>query len=192
MDSTETQAVRSAQQGDAKAFEQLVRSYQGRIRAWFATHMADASQVDDFAQDVFLIAFQRLGSFDPLRPFYPWLKGIAVNVLRNERRKMRPAVLDGEQELETLLDGFAAEQGERLEDELAGRDVFRALHECIAKLKAASSRIVQAYYMANLPLQDIGRREGKSSKAISVTLVRIRRRLRACLTARLGEAEFVG
>ncbi|HEX8102811.1 MAG TPA: RNA polymerase sigma factor, partial [Solirubrobacteraceae bacterium] len=45
--------------------------------AWLITH--DAQEAEDVAQEAFLAAFGRLGSFDRRRPFAPWLHRIVVN-----------------------------------------------------------------------------------------------------------------
>jgi DNA-directed RNA polymerase specialized sigma24 family protein len=55
MDEEEAELVHGARGGDALCFEKLVRLTQGRIRAWFATRLSDASLVDDLAQDVFFV-----------------------------------------------------------------------------------------------------------------------------------------
>lgn len=46
----------------------------------------DAGAVDDVIQEVFLAAYRRWGTYDPRRPFKPWLLGIALNVVRMARR----------------------------------------------------------------------------------------------------------
>src|SRR2546427_5642040 len=56
-----------AKHGDAEAFADLVRLFQGRIRAFFAARLRDASMVDDLAQEAFLIAYQKLPDCDTSR-----------------------------------------------------------------------------------------------------------------------------
>lgn len=62
--------------------------------AWKASLVitADASTAEDVAQDAFLAALDALGSFDPRRPFRPWLVRIAVNRALNARRSSRRLV----------------------------------------------------------------------------------------------------
>jgi len=190
MTENEAKTVQRAKAGDAAAFEALVRTYQGRVRAYFATRVRDSAQVDDLAQDTFLIAYQRLDTFRESMPFYPWLKGIALNILRNERRKMRASVVDGEDELAVLLDRHAVEESDRLDELVSDRDLIELLRHCIGKLKDVSARILNSYYVSGQALAEIGTQEGKSQKAIAVSLVRIRRQLRTCLTRQFDKSEL--
>jgi len=173
-----------AKKGEFTAFERLVLMFQGRVRAFFAVRLRDSSLVDDLSQDVFLRAFERLSSFDTSRPFYPWLKGIAQNVLRNEFRKSRPFrlqdVMDAD-EVVSVLEKAALEQADLLEQAAPEADIFLALRECLSRLKGASAQMVNDRYYGRLSLDDISRRIGKSVKAVSVSLVRIRRSLRECI-----------
>jgi RNA polymerase sigma-70 factor (ECF subfamily) len=50
--------------------------------------VADADR-DDVAQDVFVTAYRRLGSYDTARPIRPWLFGIAARVAADHRRLAR-------------------------------------------------------------------------------------------------------
>jgi RNA polymerase sigma-70 factor (ECF subfamily) len=177
-----------AQKGEYAAFERLVLMFQGRVRAFFAVRLSDPSMVDDLSQDVFLRAFERLHSFDTSRPFYPWLKGIANNILRNEFRKTRPFRLQDvadPNELTSTLEKAALEQADLLDRDAPEADIFLALRECLDRLKGTSAQMVQDRYYRRLPLEAISKRIGKSVKAVSVSLVRIRRTLRECIENKL-------
>jgi RNA polymerase sigma-70 factor (ECF subfamily) len=177
-----------ARNGEYAAFERLVLMFQGRIRAFFAVRLSDPSLVDDLSQDVFLRAFERLQTFDTSRPFYPWLKGIANNILRNEFRKTRSFRLQDvmdPNEVTSVLERAALEQAEIFDRAAPETDVFQALRECLGRLKGTSAQMVQDRYYGRLSLGDISRRIGKSVKAVSVSLVRIRRSLRECIENKL-------
>ena len=178
--------VERAREGDPSAFEELVGLFQGRVRAFFAARLWDAVLVDDLAQDAFFIAYRRLDTFDPSRPFYPWLKGIAANVLNNEMRKCRPSLFEDPACLEAGLERAAAEEAERVLERTSERETFGALRHCLERLKGMAARVIEARYRLGLSLKDLAEKEGKSPKALSVALVRIRRSLRKCLEDRLG------
>ncbi len=185
-----------AKKGEYIAFEQLVLMFQGRVRAFFAVRLRDSSLVDDLSQDVFLRAFERLHAFDTSRPFYPWLKGIAQNILRNEFRKSRPFrlqdVMDADEVL-SVLEKAALEQADLLDQAAPEADIFQALRECVDRLKGSSAQMVNDRYYGRLSLDDVSRRIGKSVKAVSVSLVRIRRSLRECIEHKLtGRASSGG
>lgn len=86
---TDALLVRQAQQGDAAAFESLVRRYQTVAfrTAWLI--LGDTDDARDAAQSGFLKAWLGLRHVDPSRPFQPWLLTIVANEARNRRRARR-------------------------------------------------------------------------------------------------------
>jgi len=89
-DEDEIQQVRAAQQGDLNALAALVTRHQQAVRACLAARLDDPHEAEDLVQEVFVTAFRKLGEFDPERPLAPWLRSIAMNLLRNHWRKFRP------------------------------------------------------------------------------------------------------
>ena len=79
----EPDLIRLAQGGDIEAFSQLVTAYQTNICACLAIRLNSNYEVDDLAQEVFIVAFRRLAEFDAERALGPWLRGIAFNLLRS-------------------------------------------------------------------------------------------------------------
>ena len=82
----EKQLVARARRGDAQAYEELVRTYQGiafRTAYLIAGNAADAEEA---AQDGFVKAFGALWRFRFGAPFKPWLLRIVANEARNRRR----------------------------------------------------------------------------------------------------------
>lgn len=84
--SDEALLVASVRQGDASAFDELVRRYMRRAFsvAWhILRHREDA---EDLVQEAFMIVLQKIGSFDVSRPFGPWLFRIVANRALNARK----------------------------------------------------------------------------------------------------------
>ena len=73
------QLVEEALGGNALSFQLLVERYQERIFALARHYTKSAVEVEDIAQDTFLKAFRRLGSFQRQSSFSTWLYRIAVN-----------------------------------------------------------------------------------------------------------------
>lgn len=71
------------QDGDRAAFESLVQRYLRPIHAVAASFLSEQADVEDVAQETFLRALDRIRTYDPDRPFAPWLYQIARNVARN-------------------------------------------------------------------------------------------------------------
>jgi RNA polymerase sigma-70 factor, ECF subfamily len=81
--------VRDAQAGDLAAFEQLYRQNVGRVYAVCLRMAGDASLAEELAQDVFVRAWEKLGSFRGESAFSSWLYPLTVNVALSERRSRR-------------------------------------------------------------------------------------------------------
>jgi RNA polymerase sigma-70 factor (ECF subfamily) len=86
---TDAVMVRNAQQGDAAAYEELVRRYQTVAfrTAWLI--LDDPDDARDATQSGFLKAWLAIGRMDPSRPFQPWLLTIVANEARNRHRARR-------------------------------------------------------------------------------------------------------
>ncbi len=83
--------------GDRDAFGELVTRYQAAVRRVARAVTGDTHDADDAAQDAFLSALDRLETYDPRRPFGPWLMRIAANAgidLLRRRTVRRADALD--------------------------------------------------------------------------------------------------
>jgi RNA polymerase sigma-70 factor, ECF subfamily len=84
-------AVGRAQRGDVDAFGELYREHAGRVFALCVRMCGDRVHAQELMQDVFVRAWERLGSFRGASSFGSWLHRIAVNVVltavRTDRRR---------------------------------------------------------------------------------------------------------
>ena len=84
--SRERQRVREAQAGDMAAYEELYRDNVGRIYGLCLCLAGNANLAEELTQDVFVRAWQKIGSFRGDSAFSTWLYPLAVNVALSERR----------------------------------------------------------------------------------------------------------
>ena len=78
--------VEQARHGDGRAYEELVRRYQGiAARVAYLVSGADA-EVEDIVQEGFVRAYRALPRFRAGAPFRPWILRIVANEARNRRR----------------------------------------------------------------------------------------------------------
>ncbi|MBM4187953.1 MAG: sigma-70 family RNA polymerase sigma factor [Gemmatimonadetes bacterium] len=78
--------VSTAAAGDDRAFERLYRLHVGRIHALALRLAADSDDAERLTQDVFVRAWERLGSFRGDSAFGTWLHRLAVNLILSDRR----------------------------------------------------------------------------------------------------------
>jgi RNA polymerase sigma factor (sigma-70 family) len=78
--------VERAKDGDAAAYERLVRGQQEVAFRTAYLITRDASEAEDATQEAFVKAYRALGRFRPGAPFRPWLLSIVGNEARNRAR----------------------------------------------------------------------------------------------------------
>lgn len=166
--------------GDRSAFDFLVTRHRGAVYrlCWSATgNHADA---DDAAQETFLRVYRALPSYDPERPFLPWLRRIAWNCglsVRRDRRAGVPAV-SGEP-LPEPADPAAGPEAEAAENEEK-----RRVADAMAELPAELRTVLVMRAVEGLSYAEIAEAAGIPGGTVMSRLSRARKRLMAALTAR--------
>ncbi len=79
--------ITKAQQGDLRAFEELVVKYQDRVYSHCYHLAGNGHDAQDLAQDAFVQAFKGIGSFRQDADFGTWLHRITVNLWINIGRR---------------------------------------------------------------------------------------------------------
>jgi len=83
--------IRRAQNGDRAAFEQIYRENVGRVFAICLRILANSIRAQELTQDVFVRAWEMIGTFRGESAFSSWLYRLAVNVvladLRSKKRR---------------------------------------------------------------------------------------------------------
>ena len=114
-------------QGDEAAFEELVRRHEALLRNLAYGFVRDRSLAEDVAQESFLRAYRKAGSFKGRGAVRSWLCRIAINRAQDELRRIKRK---GEVPWEAAEDAAAQAPGSTEElaasRELAGR-LARAL-----------------------------------------------------------------
>lgn len=77
-------------EGDTAAFAVLVARWQGPMVNLAYRFCRDHARAEDLAQEAFLRAFRRLGSWRRDAAFSTWLFALATNVYRDELRRVAP------------------------------------------------------------------------------------------------------
>ncbi len=78
--------VERAAAGDVEAFEELYRVNVGRVYALCLRMAGDPTLAEELAQEAFVRAWQKLGSFRGASAFSTWLHRVTVNVVLGHRR----------------------------------------------------------------------------------------------------------
>jgi RNA polymerase sigma-70 factor (ECF subfamily) len=185
-DSDEKREVRAAQQGDAEAFAALVGRHHRGVRACLVARMHDPHEAEDLAQEVFLTAYRKLADFDAERPLAPWLRSIALNLLRNHWRKFRAQAIGGNTELAVLLDQqIAAECGSAREPLL-----HAALRDCLERMDGPARELLQQRYGEEVSVRELADRLQRGYSALTMQLHRLRELLADCIGQKLPKPDL--
>lgn len=96
----EAELVYAAQQGDARAFERLLRRHLGPLRSFLHRMICNPDDAADLAQETAIRAFEAIGSFRGDASFRTWLFAIGVrkglDLLRQRKRWPIEAQTEGE------------------------------------------------------------------------------------------------
>ncbi len=78
--------IKQSQNGDPAAFEELVRTHQRMIHSLTFRMTGSLADAEDLAQETFIRAHEKLGSYLGTAKFSSWLYRIAINTCLNWRQ----------------------------------------------------------------------------------------------------------
>ncbi len=169
----------AAQGGDARAYDALLRETVPFLRAIARRRIADRAEAEDAVQDALLTLHALRHTYDPARPFRPWLAAIAERrAVDRLRRRGRTAGRESVA-LDDLPESLAAQ------DPVAERGIAaRQLREAVAELPESQRTALRLAKLEDLPLAEASRRSGLSVGALKVAT----HRALSTLRKRLGGA----
>jgi len=171
--------MQAAQCGDAGAYLDLLRTITPRIRQIIARQrgFAGAEAVEDLVQDVLLSLHAVRATYDPQRPFMPWLLAILRNrLVDGARRHGRTAAHEVSVE---DLDVTFSKAGTNPDQETF-RDV-EVLQRAIQSLPAGQRQAVELLKLQELSLKEASAASGQSVGALKVATHRAMTALRRAL-----------
>lgn len=167
------EVVRRAQEGDVAAFEQLYRQNLDRVYAVCLRIAGDTVRAEELTQDVFVRAWEKLGSFEGKSAFSTWLHRLAVNVCLGERRSEGVRV----GKVFTTDDLEIYESPTRMPDPGQAIDLERA----IATLPRGARTVFVLHDVEGFKHEEIARMQGSAVGTCKAQLHRARRLLREAL-----------
>ena len=179
------QLVEKASSGCSDSFRQLVEQNQRQIRLYLGKYVQCPSQVDDIAQEVFLVAFRELNRFLFESKFSTWLIGIARNKAleflkaETKARKSRKEFFEAE---------IASRQISRLEHQQRESEFaeqrLSAMQFCLEQLPKKARELIDRYYFDQQTANNIAKNAEISAGSVRMKLLRIRQILQKCIVAR--------
>ena len=169
--------VRRAQQGDVGAFELLYRAHAPAVHALARRMLGDDGAAREMVQDVFVRAWERLGSFRGESGFGTWLHRVGVNLILNQLRVTKRDLarfIDDDADGTTPIPAFATSSGidERID-----------LDAAIARLPAGARTVFVLHDIEGYAHDEIAQMLGLAPGTIRAQLWRSRRLLMRHLDA---------
>jgi RNA polymerase sigma-70 factor (ECF subfamily) len=162
-----------AQGGDVAAFEQLYQRNVRRIYGLCCRLAGEGLQAEELAQDVFVRAWQKIGTFRGDSAFSSWLHPLAVNTALTERRAMR----------RRAARMFATDDLEAFDrpGRGSGREVGMDLERALATLPPGARAVFVLHDVEGYKHEEIAEMTGVATGTSKAQLHRARRLLREAL-----------
>lgn len=170
-----------SQGGDRDAYRRLLESIAPYLKSLASRHLRNPSDVEDAVQDALLTVHAIRHTYDPARPFAPWLVAIARRRIVDRLRRLgrstwREVTLDAEPVTLAVTDTNLQEQAWSQ----------RALHRAIERLPAGQREAVTLLKLREMSLKEAAAASGQSVPALKVSMHRALKNLRKLLNAGSG------
>lgn len=171
----ERELVERCRRGDEGAFQELVDRYKNLVFALIARTVADRSQAEDLAQEVFLRVHRGLPYFRGEARLSTWIYRIVANACLQESRALRgPAGQDGDLNATAVTDR-----------RFADFEVRDRLEKAIARLPANYRLLVAAHYLQGIRYEELAEALRLPLGTVKTQLFRAKRQLRHLLQTEL-------
>ena len=179
-DETQDQRLRAlmiaAQAGDPAAYQAVLRACVPIAAATARRQGHSPDQVDDVVQEVLLTIHRALATYDPARPFMPWLRAIAsrraVDAWRQYGRHGGREIHDPDAYLNH------ADEGPEAEQQSVSQQQSENLRAAIAQLPVAQREAMERMGLREESLEQASLATGRSKTALKVNLHRAIKALR--------------
>lgn len=162
-------------------FAELVRLNHRELLIYARALCRDQATASDLVQDSFVVAYEKVRTFDVTRDFATWMRGIVRNKYREWLRKnKRYELTDGD--IAQIDADVAAWQEKRNE---SGSAVFDALSRCLDRLPDNLKEAVHACYFEGRTGEEAAEVLGIAPAAVRKRLQRARTLLKQCLDRKL-------
>ena len=167
--------MRAAQNGDGAAYERLLREVTPFIRALVRRHCRQPSDVEETVQETLLTVHRVRQTYDPQRPFSPWLAAIAS---RRAIDGLRARLRIGRHEsselgvYETFADPAA-------NNEVEGVRAAEEVTLLLRQLSPGQRQALESLKLREMSLAEASAESGQSIAALKVNAHRALKALRA-------------
>lgn len=172
--------VKRAQDGDAEAYDQIVRRFQDMAVGYATSLLGDFDLAQDAAQDAFVQAYQDLPTLHAPVAFAGWFRKIVFKHCDRATRKKRLRAVP----LEAIAGVAAPEAGPA--ERIQRRELQEAVHQAIQVLSPEQQAVVTLFYLGEHTYGDIAHFLGVPVTTVKSRLHVARGRLKEGMTTMDG------
>jgi RNA polymerase sigma factor (sigma-70 family) len=174
--------MQRAQHGDSDAYAQLLKDIAAVLRRVIQRQRAflNSEDIEDLVQEVLLSVHAVRASYDPSRPFMPWLFAITKNRLADGARRY---ARHGAREIpfEEIEVTFRLSSTNTLQEEYGSA---QDLHRAIGELPTTQRDAIEMLKLKEMSLKEAAAASGMSTGALKVATHRAMNSLRKMLRGR--------
>lgn len=170
----------AAQDGDQSAYGALLSGILPMLRVIVRRKWGSQQDVDDIVQDILLSLHAVRHTYDPGRPFLPWLLTIAYRRIADAAR--RSTVRSSyETTVDVMPETFSADETKNEQDR---SDDQAAMRQSLAGLTSGQREAMELTKVQGLSLKEASAVTGKSVASLKVNIHRARKALRRSITTK--------
>ena len=183
----EAELIRAAQQGDQRAFEELVRLYDQSVLRLATNLLRSHEEANDIYQEAFLRVYKNLHTFRFDCSFHTWLYRIVSNLCLDalRKRKVRREESSVVETSEGPLDRMDAVPERRADGDpersLESKELKERIREVLNGLTPRERAVFEMRHYQGMRLRTIGEVMGTSEEAAKNCLFRATQKMRAAL-----------
>lgn len=175
---TDAEIISNIRMGRIDDYALLIERHQSELMSVLIYYYPGREDLRRLMHDSFVHAYQKLEQFDPCKPFFPWLKQLSLNLVRDHIRSNSAH----SERLRLYLEGQLEHDQRNMDKELK----FTALNLCFQILPQELRELMDLHYHQKIPLKSLAESLNRSVGSIKMQLKRIRENLRKCMHGKLG------
>jgi len=177
--------VARTQEGDARAFDDLVVKYTPRLYGLVYNMTSNHEDANDLLQDVFAKAFRSIKGFRGKSSFYTWIHSIAVNMtinfLKKRGRRFQMSLDDIDLNIQNDKEFIELTASSSPVREADLGELQQKLNESMLKLSPEHRAVVTMFDIQGMPHAEISKILGVSEGTVRSRLFYAHRQLQAHL-----------
>ncbi|MBE0646375.1 MAG: sigma-70 family RNA polymerase sigma factor [Bacteroidales bacterium] len=160
--------------GDSSAFAGLVARHKNMVFSIVLKILQNREDAEEIAQDVFLKAFESLGSFEKKSKFSTWLYRIAYNAAITKTRKKRVEFVGID---DRIISNYTEDEIQEHVGRFDADEQKRIIDKALKRLPEEDNLLITLFYKAENSVEEISAITRLTESNVKVRLHRIRKKL---------------